>query len=521
MLPRGRRTSLLIGMAFVSIVAGMSLLGYFGLAASRRVGQVTLQSLRASTTALAEKIVRKVEKRIIDQDRSLFDLVDLQNLHAFEVFWGRLTTMSSLVEGALVLDEGYRILHYASKEGAKERRWFTDLFRKRILPALELRNLIPGYHKHLHIRIEGRDYLISYMFMRRTPGRFLIALKINMDYVVRRLLPEELQPLAGRFVTAVADQYGRLVYGERPPAKLAPERVVLPFPTTLYRWQVELTPRAAESLAAHSERRYRIDLGLFFASLAASLLGLSMLFWLVLRERAVSQLKSDFVSTVTHELKTPLSLIRMYAELMTLDRPGAEEKRPEYAVILTRETDRLSRLIDNVLDLSRLEGGLRAVAPQRADLGQLVREAVDVQRDGPYGDRASLSLSLPERPATARVDTEAIRLALLNLLDNAVKYGASEILVSVAAHRDQWMITVADNGPGIPVEERDRLFERFFRGRRAIGSRERGSGIGLSLVKLVAVAHGGTITVRARAGGGTAFEMRLPQGKELESDAKR
>ncbi|MFH2009742.1 MAG: HAMP domain-containing sensor histidine kinase [bacterium] len=511
----GRRTSALVGMAFVSIVAGMSLLGYYSLRVSRTAGQATQQSLRASTTALAEKIVRKVEKRIIDQDRALFDLVDLKDLNDFKVFWGRLTTMSSLVEGAMVLDHKFEVLHYASKEGPLERRQFTSLFNQNILPALELAKLAPGHHKHLHSRIAGRDYLISYMFMRQRGGRFLVALKINMAYVLHRMLTEELRPLSARYITAVSDQDGRVVYGARPPQEQLGDRVIWRFPTTLYRWRVELTPRAAASLAAHAEQRERISAWLFVASLVATLLGLAMLIWLVRRERVVAALKSDFVSTVTHELKTPLSLIRMYAELMTLDRPGAAERRPEYAAILTRETDRLSRLIDNVLDLSRLERGLGATTPQRGDLGQLVREAVSVQQDGPNADRAEIEVSLPEQPAHAEVDAEAVRLALLNLLDNAVKYGAKRVEVSIAAQGDRWAITVADDGPGIPPEERERLFERFFRGRQALGSRERGSGIGLSLVQLVAEAHGGSVSVADRERGGTAFCVTLSRAEDV------
>ena len=144
MVWRGRKTSVLIGVANVIIVAGMSLLGFYSLHLSRRTSQVTRQSLRASTRALADKIVRKVENRIIDQDRAIFDLVDLHNLDDFKVFWGRLTTMSSLVEGALVLDSKFRILHYASKEGPRERKNFTEQFNKQILPALGLRQLAPG-----------------------------------------------------------------------------------------------------------------------------------------------------------------------------------------------------------------------------------------------------------------------------------------------------------------------------------------------------------------------------------------
>jgi len=523
MVWRGRKTSVLIGVAYVIIVAGMSLLGFYSLHLSRQTSQVTRQSLRSSTGALADKIVRKVENRIIDQDRAIFDLVDLHDLDDFKVFWGRLTTMSSLVEGALVLDAKFRIIHYASKEGPRERKRFTERFNRHILPALGLRQLAQGLHKHLHARIGGRDYLISYMSMEQRGGRFLVALKINMDYVVRRMLTEELRPLETRYFAAVTDQGGRIVYGSRPPVGLLPQRVWRRFPTTLYRFRVELTPRAAASLAAHAARRERISVGLLAGSLVVTIMGLGLLLWLVSRERGVSELKSDFVSSVSHELKTPLALIRMYAELMTLDRPGALERRGEYAAVLTRETDRLSRLIDNVLDLSRLERSpLSEARPERTDLVALVRDTADIHLQGPHGERARLELVLPNGPVYAEVDEEAVRLALLNLLDNAVKYGASAVEVTVSAAgrgtgrsrgRKLWAISVQDDGPGIPAEERKRLFERFFRGRQAVRSRERGSGIGLSLVQLVAEAHGGKITVAEPADGtqGTVFRLTLPR----------
>jgi two-component system, OmpR family, phosphate regulon sensor histidine kinase PhoR len=532
MVWRGRKTSVFIAVAYVIIVASMSLLGFYSLHLSRETSQATRQSLRTSTGALADKIVRKVEKRIIDQDRAIFDLVDLHNLDDFKVFWGRLTTMSSLVEGALVLDAKFRILHYASKEGPRERKLFTEQFSRHILPVLGLHELAPGHHRHLHAPIGGRDYLISYMFMEQQGGRFLVALKINMDYVMRHMLTDELRPLERRYFAAVTDQRGRIVYGRRPPQGLASQRVRRRFPTTLYRFRVELTPRAAASLAAHAVQRERISVGLLVGSLVVTIMGLGLLLWLVHRERAVSELKSEFVSTVSHELKTPLSLIRMYAELMTLDRPGAVERREEYAAVLTRETDRMSRLIENVLDLSRLERGLLpATRPERRDLVLVVRDAVDLHLRGPHSDRARLELVVPDGPVFAEVDEEAVRLALLNLLDNAVKYGGTTVEVTVSAASDGatkvrgrgvWAILVRDDGPGIPAEERKQLFERFFRGRMAVQGRERGSGIGLSLVQLVAEAHGGKISVAEPddGGKGTVFRLTLPRAEPPKKDRK-
>lgn len=508
---RLQQTPLILGLAFLSILGGMTGLGLLGMATSRRVTVLTRQSMRASTRALAEKIVRKVEKRIIDQDRVLLDLVDLRYLEDFKIFWDRLTTMSGLVEGALVMDGQQRILHYASKEAAPEQERFTTLFLQRILPRMELPNLTPGLHKHLHLRLDGREFLISYLVQVQAGERFLVALKINMAFMLRRMFSEELETLQDRYVAAVRDDRRRLIIGQRLPSVLKVDRVSLPFPTTLYRWTLELAPRASASLAAHAERRDRINLLLVLASLAVSVIGLGLLLAVVRRERALSALRSDFVTTVTHELKTPLSLIRMYSEMMTLDRPGAAAKRAEYARILARETDKLGRLIDNVLDLSRLEQGRSLLEMRETDLAEVIQETVDEQRERPDRAACALSLSLPPGEVLTRADPDAIRLALLNLLDNAAKYGASSVQVTLRLEPRALEIEVADDGPGIPAEERARLFERFFRGKRALRSRERGSGIGLSLVQLVAEAHRGYVTVSERPGGGTRFSLHLPR----------
>jgi two-component system, OmpR family, phosphate regulon sensor histidine kinase PhoR len=491
---------------------GVAVLGWLSLRVSRQLAHVTQQSIRDSTSALADKVVRRIEKRIIDQDRALFDLVDLQNLSNFRVFWDRITTMSSLVEGALVLDERFQIVHYASKESESQRRLFANLFTRRILAALRLQDLPPGFHMHLHTRIEDRDYLISYLYQVAGPRRFLVVLKVNLSYVLSVLLPEELQPLVGRYVAAVQDRIsGRRWYGQLPGSALRNAAVQFTFPTTLYRWQVVLAPRDAAALAAQSRQRQRLNLWLSLASLLAVGLGFATLIWAMRREQQVAHLKADFASTVTHEMKTPLTLIRMYAELLAREKAGTAERRVEYAAVLTRETARLSRLIDNVLDLTRLERGLEQIRFERGDLRDVVSTAVATHRQGPLSARAEIGLELPDEVAWVELNAEALQLALLNLIENAIKYGGGHVWVSLAPEGADFVVRVADDGAGIPAEERSQLFERFFRGRRAVRSRERGSGIGLSLVRAVTEMHGGSVTAGEREGGGAELRVRLPR----------
>src|SRR5690606_14569175 len=212
------------------------------------------------------------------------------------------------------------------------------------------------------------------------------------------------------------------------------------------------------------------------------------------RERRLANLKSEFVANVSHELKTPLSLIRMFAELLQGGMVGDREKRKQYVDIIVTETERLSALIENVLNFSKMERGLGAYEFTEADLNDVVRRTVVMLRHRASRPAVELHASIPDSPFFVRMDERAIDIAVNNLVDNALKYAAAGKRVDVSVRRSGSYaeITVKDYGPGIPPEDRMRIFERFARGEPQAGiNRPRGSGIGLSLVKSIAEAHGG------------------------------
>ncbi|MGD8394354.1 MAG: HAMP domain-containing sensor histidine kinase, partial [Candidatus Eiseniibacteriota bacterium] len=233
--------------------------------------------------------------------------------------------------------------------------------------------------------------------------------------------------------------------------------------------------------------------------------------WLT-REIEYADLKTSFVSNVSHELKTPLALIRLYAETLELDRCGDAEQRRSCLQTISRESDRLTRLIDNVLDLSRIESGAMRYRLERTDITTVVDETLDAYRYHLDEQGFRVELDLVERPLVARVDAGALTQALVNLLDNAVKYSREVKEITVACRREGAcaLVSVRDRGEGIDREELPRIFETFYRGSGNGDAPAPGFGLGLALVHHIAAAHGGRVRVESHVGEGSTFTLELP-----------
>jgi len=248
--------------------------------------------------------------------------------------------------------------------------------------------------------------------------------------------------------------------------------------------------------------------------IAAVLLGGTLLALMAARRTMkLSSMKSDFVSNVSHELRTPIASIRVFAELLRLGRVSSPEKMREYGDYIEAESRRLSRLIDNILDFSRIESGRRTYTFVTAHLEDVVAATLQSfeMRTRPEGFKVVLERPpVPLPPVT--IDPDAIGQALHNLLDNAVKYsdGAKEIGLCLARENDSVVISVRDQGVGIPAAEQRRIFERFHRVGSSLLHDVKGTGLGLSIVQHIVGAHGGEITVNAEPGKGSTFSIRLP-----------
>jgi signal transduction histidine kinase len=239
------------------------------------------------------------------------------------------------------------------------------------------------------------------------------------------------------------------------------------------------------------------------------------------REMNLARLKSDFVANVSHELRTPLALIRLYAETLEFGRVNAKEKYQEYFRIIREESERLSALINNILDFSRIEAGRKEYEFKETDLPELVRSTLDsyrfqIEQNG-FAFEENISSDIPP----VNVDREAIARSLLNLVNNALKYSMDQKYIGVSLYRanDSVKLEVCDHGIGIPPCEQEKVFEKFYRCGDPLVHNVKGSGLGLSLVRHVVRAHGGDVEGESIPEKGSKFTIRLPLDSSSPSEA--
>jgi signal transduction histidine kinase len=283
------------------------------------------------------------------------------------------------------------------------------------------------------------------------------------------------------------------------------------FPTLRF----QVAPHARRD-QANENAGLSILLGLCAAALA--LVGIGMTWRAVQRERKVAQLKSDFLAGISHELKTPLTAIRAFGDLLHSGRVRNAERIHEYGGLIKTESDRLTALINNILELSRLERGVRKYRMEAGTLCAAVAETVEVFRHSVEAQGFTIAVTLPPPPLQTNFDASARRQALLNLLSNAGRYADLSRRIEVTVEREptEAVIAVRDFGIGIAASEERRIFTPFY---RAPQTKERGLGIGLAIVREIVEAHGGSIKVESELGAGATFRLRLPLIVENESSA--
>ncbi|HKQ52031.1 MAG TPA: HAMP domain-containing sensor histidine kinase [Pyrinomonadaceae bacterium] len=258
---------------------------------------------------------------------------------------------------------------------------------------------------------------------------------------------------------------------------------------------------------------FNVNLTLSILMAVAVMGGIILALRTAAREMKLSQMKTDFVSNVSHELRTPLSSIRVFGEFLKLGRVKEEEKTREYGEYIETESRRLTQLINNILDFSKIESNRKTYQFERASLEEVV--AATLKTFDAQFKQHGISVSFEPPPAKlppALIDADAVAQAFMNLLDNAVKYSgpAKEIEVRMVRRDNFAALSVTDHGIGIPREEHEKIFEKFYRVSTGLVHDVKGSGLGLSLVKHIAKAHGGRVAVESEVGKGSTFTLYLP-----------
>jgi len=286
-----------------------------------------------------------------------------------------------------------------------------------------------------------------------------------------------------------------------------------------------LPPISSEVYSSHigSVRSWMFGRSLvnfLLVSLLVVVSGVGVLFLIrgIRREIEFVKMRSQFISSVTHELKTPLTSIRMLAETIQLGRISDPKRLSEYMEVIAAESERLSRLITNVLDFARIEEGRKEYSFEVVDLREIARRAVSVFAYYVHYAGFVIEFSFSEKPVLVWGDKEALEQVALNILSNAIKYSGDDKWVGVRVLLEQknGVIEIEDHGVGIPESEIEQIFERFYRSSITAGTYRTGTGIGLSLVKSIVEAHNGIIEVDSEVGKGSIFRVVLPIFEEIE-----
>jgi len=236
------------------------------------------------------------------------------------------------------------------------------------------------------------------------------------------------------------------------------------------------------------------------------------------RQIEIGEMKSNFVSSVSHELRAPVASIRLLAERLRSGKVKEDTKRDEYYNFIEGESQRLSTLVENVLDFSHIEKGIKQYHLEDADLTELTRAAVTTMKHRATEHEVQIMTSIPNKEVPVQVDTNEIHGALVNLIDNAIKFSTKGDTVSVGLdietdtqdENPMIKLWVLDNGPGVPSTESEKIFDRFYRSGSELTRKTQGAGIGLSIVRHIIHGHGGQVTVKRPTEGGSLFTITLP-----------
>ena len=529
----GTPISLILALVFPAMIGAALALAYYGFKHAEDVSRPIEQLFRQESQDFADNLAQAVEARIDKEAVSLFDAIT-------DVKEGPTSAdpcdidPEPGIESFVVLTSAQKVdcMWPKPREPAptpKRKAAAVDAAMARNPWIAKIKNLAwdqigTGNFAYHHELLEGRgSVLLAYATRRVDSGPpFYVVASLKLDFMGKHWAEEELGRRRKNRRVAIVDENNVLVAGAalggpeaRPGGRFFYEG---PFGKALYRWRIQMVPQNVEAFRAQWEQTKGVRRLLIFLSTVIIGVGLGIVWLAVVAERRASRLKSDFIANVSHELKTPLSLIRMFGEMVATGRHKDELTAREYGGIITRESERLSHLIDNVLDFARLERGKASYHFSEGDLAEVVERALHVCRYRLDKEKMKLETAFEPDLPLLRMDENGMTLVTLNLVDNAIKHAADggRVLVSLRRAPGFVVLGVRDFGPGVQREEHNRIFERFYRSQKTRERNVRGSGIGLALVKYIVEAHGGRVVVTSpvksneKGAGGALFEVFLP-----------
>ncbi len=374
----------------------------------------------------------------------------------------------------------------------------------------------------LTLDIGKRSYLVS-ILKRTAQNRDEAEGAWGVILDAERLKEKVLSPALHQYVSSEEIAWivrGRdgspIITADNPPA--GPATVRTNFVANFPEWSLEFYQPPPQLLKTFLISRQGVYFYMFLLIAGILVFGLILTVRAVSRELELAKMKSDFVSTISHEFKSPLTSIRQLAEMLHSGRVPSEERRRQYYDVLLEQSERLSLLTENILNLARIEEGRKEFVFEKTDVGALLKDIVSSIQDRVRHEGFSIELEIKKDLPMIMMDRIAIAQAATNLIDNAVKYSGESrrVVVGSSAEGEFLTIAVRDYGIGIRKEDLDRVFERFFRGGDELTRTVKGSGLGLTLVKEIVTAHHGTVGVDSEPGKGSTFFIKLPLSHEEE-----
>jgi signal transduction histidine kinase len=410
------------------------------------------------------------------------------------------------------------------KERIEQWRAIRDI-EKEIIPELKIRldRLSDSSPSPLFYAktIDETPYLIaSVLLPEGTDGDFfgLVGAKADLDYLVDHVLKTliENQQFSEDTNVVISVLGGKPLLGNGGEASES-ATITEFFDDNFPPWKIELYRGKASGLVGLDIKK-----SFYFWTIVVLLIvltfGAALIMRTIAHEMEVLKIKSDFVSSVSHEFKTPLTSIRTLVERLQEGKVQDKTKMKQYFSVIAQDTDKLTRMVGNILDFSKIEEGKREYNFEETDVARLVTQHVQEFQNDELLKHFSIESFVQEGIPAMNVDREALSQVLNNLLDNAVKFSSDkkEVEVHLRKENENVILEIKDKGIGIPPVEMDKIFEKFYQGKNALKQTVKGAGLGLTLVRHVIESHGGSVSVKSKIGEGSSFLLIFPVEKESQ-----
>ncbi len=408
--------------------------------------------------------------------------------------------------------ERLKILHQAEIE-----QWqIVNDIKKDIIPELRRRLIQAKEYKPFPIRylkaIEDRNFLISAVMIpdeSSLNSSGMLGLKIKNEYLIDNVLGEIIKNIQFGENTnvVISDLSSQVLYGDKDLAAAQPTITEF-FEDNFPPWRIELFAGKTGGLGL-IELKNSYYFWTIITLIIVLIFGAFLIVRTISHEMEIIKIKSDFVSSVSHEFKTPLTSIKALAERLQEGKVKDQSKAEQYFSIISQDTEKLTRLVKNILDFSRIEEGKKEYEFKETDVAQLVAQQIENFRKDEIQKDVKIQAQIPKNIPHLLADKDALSQAIINLLDNASKFSGDkkEIYINLKSDAENVIIEVKDKGIGIPHDEINKIFDKFYQGKNALRQSVKGTGLGLTLVKHTVEAHGGRISVESNIGQGSTFSL--------------